>query len=1237
MLYVLALILIEAVLLIKNYTPGTYLIGWDNLMPELNFLANFQRSIFGVWQDYRGLGLVDGMSHIANLVHTFYIWILSLFFPQNVLRYLGIFSLHFVGGLGMYLLAKKLIKNKGVAFIGALFYMLNLGIIQMFYAPLETFAFHFAALPFIALTVTNALEKPGRKNYLVLFLVLFLTTPQFFVPTFVIPTAILIISIAVFYATSNNLLSGISDLIRNLFNRHRVKNQGNYIDSDFRQNDNKRQFYGLLTEARIDKKDDVFTTPGARRNAATPLQAQQINRIKNLLAVFLIILAANAFWLFPYLYGLGGNAPIISGARINQFSSEEVFYRNRARGDLANIFTLKGFMIDTFEFDAKESKQLYFMDVWRKHAATLSYKAVYLVLLTIALFGVAQTVKKRNKIVYPFLGMLGASFFFLANSVPVLSQTNNLIRFIFPILAEALRFPFTKFMTLFAFSLSIFLAAGITNIMSFRPCQPAKTDRSDANARFPARARSDKEKTQNNNNKNVILNLIQNLYNGLRVIPDLIRNLFNRHRVKNQRNYIDSDFRQNDNKSQFYGFRVGVWNDKVIKPGTIIIIFLAILFLSLPAFKGSFVSPLFRLEIPSDYLQTMAYLDQINDDKRIALLPAYTFWSWQYRSWNQRGSGFWWYGIKQPIMERAFDPWSRYNEQFYNEIAYAINTEDVALFQKVATKYDIGYFLLDQYLINNLTSKPINYEKLMRFLSDCGLNKVREFGKIILYKNQAAFDRVYFLDQSKTPSVFSSFSFAKKDQAFFDLGDYVTADNPDYIYPFSSLFTEKTQTDLEFQAVNDKEKIIIKPQLNFPHLNGAYNFLVPDLFESEYLIPTKFKISQDSLILEILYPDVFINGKKITFDQRELVVPLSSIGKPTQIVLTDINHTIRPGEASYLQNNYLNTIILKNKESQEVLTIDTAKIQKQAKKIKGVENINDFRVEIVKIKSPFAYEDIIKKKDYQITTPADAPKTADNKSKDNFLAVRSGSTELSFWKGNLPHQASYIMFAMVENISGLPVSFYVDNPSEKRAELEARLNGKKENILILPKSQDYFQEYGFHFTVKSVGSELAQAKINDFSLYPFPYETLKRMKLVKNEAIKSSFSRKQADFEKIASFIYRLRADGNNNLLVLSEAYHSGWKAYYTNIKYQKSKIKNLFITIFPFLFGTELKNHVLVNNWANGWKIDAQRSTLNANQVVIIFWPQYLEFIGLGLIFLGILAILTNFGKKTIFQKFLN
>jgi hypothetical protein len=37
--------------------------GWDNVMPELNFRQAFITNIFGVWQEHRGVGLPDGMGH----------------------------------------------------------------------------------------------------------------------------------------------------------------------------------------------------------------------------------------------------------------------------------------------------------------------------------------------------------------------------------------------------------------------------------------------------------------------------------------------------------------------------------------------------------------------------------------------------------------------------------------------------------------------------------------------------------------------------------------------------------------------------------------------------------------------------------------------------------------------------------------------------------------------------------------------------------------------------------------------------------------------------------------------------------------------------------------------------------------------------------------------------------------------------------------------------------------------
>src|SRR3989344_5337140 len=177
------LILIELLLFLGNFKLNAYLIGWDNIMPEFDLKTNFLRSIYSVWQEYRGLGLLDGLAHSANLFHTIYISILSIIAPDSSLRYIYLHLTHLVGGISFFFLLRKLTKNDKASFFGSLFYMLNLGVIQMYFAPLEVFTTHFAALPVLALLITNALSKTNLKNLTYLFLGCLLTSPQAFVPT----------------------------------------------------------------------------------------------------------------------------------------------------------------------------------------------------------------------------------------------------------------------------------------------------------------------------------------------------------------------------------------------------------------------------------------------------------------------------------------------------------------------------------------------------------------------------------------------------------------------------------------------------------------------------------------------------------------------------------------------------------------------------------------------------------------------------------------------------------------------------------------------------------------------------------------------------------------------------------------------------------------------------------------------------------------------------------------------
>ncbi len=174
LIYVAILALVEILLFAFNYKSGTWLMGWDVVMPELNTWLNIKRAFTAIWQDYRGLGLLDGMAHSANLTHSIYIWILSLVVPQSIIRYVFIHLTHLAGGLGMFFLLLRFTKNKLSALTGSLFYMLNIGVVQLYSAPLEVFAIHFSALPILTLWTLRSLETPTRKNLSLLLLFSFL-------------------------------------------------------------------------------------------------------------------------------------------------------------------------------------------------------------------------------------------------------------------------------------------------------------------------------------------------------------------------------------------------------------------------------------------------------------------------------------------------------------------------------------------------------------------------------------------------------------------------------------------------------------------------------------------------------------------------------------------------------------------------------------------------------------------------------------------------------------------------------------------------------------------------------------------------------------------------------------------------------------------------------------------------------------------------------------------------------
>ncbi len=1094
-LYISLLVLLELVIFFTNYLPGTYLIGWDQVSPEFDLSLNLKRAVSSLWQNYRGLGVLDGMAHAANLFHTLYIWLLSLVLPQALLRYVFIHLTHLMGGIGMFLLLKHLLTSYSsndehsdeskntisaikqlnktnphtalfTALLGAMFYMLNLGVIQLYYAPLEVFAVHFAALPFLALQMTKSLRKPDKKNLLLLFTLCVLFSPQAFVPT-------------VFVAFS--LFAGTM----------------------------------LLHFA--------FTT----------------RRIKETLIVAVTIFLANAFWLLPYGYSALHTPDTIRSSKINQIASEEIFYRNKAYGDLISVLSLKGFMLSTIEYDVTAQQDVYFMQRWIDHSDNLLYRFLFLLIIAVTTIGLYRTISRRDHHALAYLGALMISFLFLANDTPGLEQFNAWFRSFFPILGEAFRFPFTKFMTLFAFSLSIFFTLGTAFLL-----------------------------------------------------------------------HVFSEYR------------------KQILVLAMIILF----FLSFPIFQGHFTSPLIRLSLPSEYLTLFSSFQEKNPEGRIALLPVHTFWNWQYRSWNYRGSDFLWYGLPQPILERAFDPWSQSNEQYFTEISSAVSRQDADAFRRVLEKYDINSVVVDTTLLNTLAGQPINFPSLEIFLTDSvGLEKDDSYGKLQIYKAAERSSHVYSyaggVAIGSMPLRGGTIGLEN------NVSTYYTSDAPTIIPLFPSLSSEKLQENLTFSLDEKQYSFIIQPKSISP-IHGPLSFTSPSLFSTEYLVPVEVRKVPEGLTFIPLYPFIRINGITLPIEGEAITLRLHGVRNPTEITMVDTGHIIPFTEGiakTYLLNPYSNTIRVSDGTNTEILALNTEDISREDIIIPlDSQPIYSIEAEFPKISSPFEYADLIQTHEYSAhEAPPTLPSHRGNRSAvitengDSVtMEAKNTTAELTFFLENLYHQGSYLLTAEIDYDSGLPIHFYIDNPTQKRSELETVLSKEiSENIIVLPKTENFFQGYGFHFSVKSVGTERAKATVKEINLYPFPLETLSQMTIAEPSVQRTGPARKKPlNFSRTTFSAYTGYAPKDNSLLVLSQTYDPGWKAY--SIKRNAPKIMT---SAFPFIFGEEITTHTKVNNWANGWILEGndQGQTINDNtQIIIVYLPQYLQYLGQA-ITLGTLMVL--------------
>lgn len=1090
-------------LAITNYVPGTILSGGDNLHPEFNFWLNIKRSIFAVWQEYQGVGLLGGMGHAAGLPHQLILLVMSAIIPQTLLRFVFTMGTLAIGGIGAYYLARKLLTSflssvsfvSSFALVSGIFYILNLATIQTYFFAFETFTVHFASLPWLLLTIINYFQHANRKNFGFLLLTLILSLPQAYVPTLFL----------VFLMAVGILLPFLK----------------------------------------------------------SSLTIRQFSHKTIRLAI--VIILVNAFWLFPFLLFTTQNAHINLNAKINQMATETIFLQNKEFGHLDDVVLLRGFWFNNVDPNV-QGNFVYDMVFWRDFISNPAITFIGYLLFAIVVLGLVMAMKKRGPLLIGFGILFLFAFTMLATATPPFSWIDELFRKL-PLISQAFRFPFTKFSILASLMYALFFSIGLHAISSY--CSSLS--------------------------RTTTSRLAQELLGLARIIP--------------------------------------------IVAVLILFVFVA------PVFRGALFYEKEQIKLPQEYHDLFAFFDKQDPNTRIANFPQSTFWSWNYYRFGYSGSGFLWYGISQPILDRAFDPWSDKNENYYFEISNAIYSRNELLFASILEKYQITWLLIDKNVQSPFSPKAAFTEELEGIINHRqNISKAAEFGSITVYKVSLKNPPNHFVFMEKSVPSANGYKTGSHDLMYQKFGTYMNSSQPSFTYPFRSLFTGKTEKEKEFSMTETYDAIILSQKIP-PHKEQYLH--IPSMTQTEDIVPISIivnnndpKTTEIGILLQT--PVVLIDDVKIA--ETTLYRPLFIIPKSSELLNLNlnglINIPIKPSGTEKMKTSFLslqqpNSLVLTGanmKPQSQIISpeaiIDTIgntseqiyilpkSDREQTITVKTVKITDDFQSIST---SPFRNGAVRNCDNFRIGTA----KTEYTNEGILFTATNA-SPCISFFGANTSHGEGYALFIKNRNIAGRSLHLWILNENEKIAPLDTYLpqNGKENfSSFIIAPMEPFGTGYSLHVDAIAIGDDTTKNVLGSLEMYPIPYRFITEIFLNPNTEVQPSMSITEditgVSHPNESLYVIGLKPTNDSRTLMLSQAHDEGWKAY--AIQKYESRIMNYATMILPFFFGEEIKQHVMVNNWENGWILPGNIS--EDSGIVIIYLPQYLQFAGFGL--LGVSGIL--------------
>lgn len=404
--FIVSIFVLVLYIFLETYIPGKWLSGWDNLHPEFNFHLNVARSLSSVWQEYQGLGLLGGMAHASELPRQLFLWLFSSILPPHILRYFWTFFMLFVGPVGMFTLVKALIKNDQtqratylISSFAGFFYLANLVVIQMFYEPYDPYVTMYGFLPWILWSMDEALKR-GQKKYFFFFFSLFFAG------------------------------SGLA-----------------YVTSTF---------VALLLVISVWLLIFVVT------------QRFHWRAILKSLVVGLLVFLANAYWFLPFGYFVATNVQAATLSKVNIFSTYDTFLQNKEYGDWSKIFTMQGYWLEFTDVNDKGMPVALMsrLDTYLRQPLVSLSLSVYAYLLIICI-GIAAVLsfanKHKRREVVTAVSIFIVAWFFVSLGKPPFTTLYELAQKI-PFVTDIFRTAYTKWSFLLLLSQILIISLAFSQL-----------------------------------------------------------------------------------------------------------------------------------------------------------------------------------------------------------------------------------------------------------------------------------------------------------------------------------------------------------------------------------------------------------------------------------------------------------------------------------------------------------------------------------------------------------------------------------------------------------------------------------------------------------------------------------------------------------------------------------------------------------------------------------------------------